>query len=537
MVALCCHMSRQHMNTIVYCRVSSRDQIEGTSLESQERACRDYAAKHGLVVTKVFVEEGESAKFADRTQLLALLDFCRQRDNRVETLLVWKVDRFARNVEDHFTVKANLRRLGVTVLSVTEPIEADPNGKLLETILAGFAQFDNDVRAVRTVQGMQQRLRDGIYPWKPPLGYISGKLPKKTEPDRPDPKTFALLQRAWRFFATGSYTKATILRLLRSWGVTGYHGRPLTAQTLDRMFRNVFYAGRVRDPWSGEDVPGKHVPMVTTAEYWRVQEIIASRNRSLPHNRLHPDFSLRGFVKCPSCNHPMTGAYSTGKYRPYPYYSCAHAKCPTRRRGYRAEAVELEFTSRLASFSMPRHLATEIVAGVREETLRLARERRTSLARRDAAMESLNEQMRELVTMRASCLISDDEFLRQRDHLRARMSRAQGQDSAGEESLRPLTMVEAEEFVEVVCDLPRTWSLMPVAIKQRLRAAILPDGYQFRSVRTPNSSLLFSVFQGSTTIDTHLVPQTKSYYEQLLTELRSFLAIIRSINDVGKEAA
>lgn len=173
------------MNAVIYCRVSSREQVEGTSLDSQETACREYAHKHNLTVSRVFVEEGESAKFADRTQLLELLDYCRSKAYKVEVLIVWKIDRFARNVEDHYTLKAALRKSGVNVVSVTEPIQSDPNGKLLETILAGFAQFDNDIRAIRSVQGMQQRLRDGIFPWKPPLGYLPPKLGRKTEPDRP----------------------------------------------------------------------------------------------------------------------------------------------------------------------------------------------------------------------------------------------------------------------------------------------------------------------------------------------------------------
>ena len=100
-----------------------------------------------------FIERGESAKFADRTQLLELLEFCRNRENAVQALLVWKFDRLARNVGDHFNIKANLLKQNVRVVSVTEPIGANPEGKLLETILAGFAQFDNDLRACKSVAG------------------------------------------------------------------------------------------------------------------------------------------------------------------------------------------------------------------------------------------------------------------------------------------------------------------------------------------------------------------------------------------------
>src|SRR5262249_21353006 len=97
-------------------------------------ACREYAQSHNITVLKVFIERGESAKFADRTQLLELLDFCRHNKGRVQILLVWKVDRFARNVGDHFNIKASLMKYDVRILSVTEPIDSNPEGKLMETI-------------------------------------------------------------------------------------------------------------------------------------------------------------------------------------------------------------------------------------------------------------------------------------------------------------------------------------------------------------------------------------------------------------------
>jgi len=127
------------MNAVIYCRVSSKEQVDGTSLESQEIACREYAARNRINIQRVFVERGESAKFADRTQLLELLAFCRNRAHAVDCLLVWKVDRLARNIGDHFSIKASLLKQNIRVISVIEPIDAKPEGKLLETILAGFA--------------------------------------------------------------------------------------------------------------------------------------------------------------------------------------------------------------------------------------------------------------------------------------------------------------------------------------------------------------------------------------------------------------
>jgi site-specific DNA recombinase len=208
------------MNAVVYCRVSSKDQVEGTSLESQELACRDYARRKNLTISKVFIEEGESAKFADRTQLLELLSYCKDKGQKIAVLLVWKIDRFARNVQDHYSLKATLLKYGVQIHSVTEPIDDDPNGKLMETILAGFAQFDNDIRAMRTVQGMRRKIHEGLFPWKAPLGYRSVTRPgdRKTAPDEPDEPRFGLLQKAWRSLATGAYSKGEIRHLLAGRG-------------------------------------------------------------------------------------------------------------------------------------------------------------------------------------------------------------------------------------------------------------------------------------------------------------------------------
>src|SRR5437867_10341462 len=237
------------MNGIIYCRVSSKEQIEGTSLESQEMACMEYARSKNINILKIFIEQGESAKFADRTQLLELIDFCRQNKGNIEVLLVWKVDRFARNVGDHFSIKASLLKYGVRIVSVTEPIDSNPEGKLMETILAGFAQFDNDIRAMRSVQGMRRKLQEGIFPWKGPLGYVSStaKGDKKTEPDKPDQQLLGLLQKAWKLFATGGYTKAEMRRLMTRWGIQTRKGNSLTPQSIYNFFRNLYYAGILVD--------------------------------------------------------------------------------------------------------------------------------------------------------------------------------------------------------------------------------------------------------------------------------------------------
>ena len=104
--------------------------------------------------------------------------------------MVAKVDRFARNTEDHFYIRKILLDYGVTLHSISEPIGNSPVGKFFETMLAGSAEFDNAIRKQRCSDGMAARIKQGISPWHPPLGYVSvdakRRGEKKTEPDPPD---------------------------------------------------------------------------------------------------------------------------------------------------------------------------------------------------------------------------------------------------------------------------------------------------------------------------------------------------------------
>lgn len=179
------------MNGIIYVRVSSDEQVLGTSLESQVDLCVRYCQERHIEVLEIFRDEGASAKTANRPELIRALDFCRKHKSKVQVFVVAKVDRFARNTEDHFTVRGKLGQYGVTLHSVTEPIGNSPTEKLLETVLAGSAEFDNAIRMQQCIDGMKSRIGDGIWPFRPPLGYLPAGTKKrglkKREPDEIDP--------------------------------------------------------------------------------------------------------------------------------------------------------------------------------------------------------------------------------------------------------------------------------------------------------------------------------------------------------------
>jgi site-specific DNA recombinase len=518
------------MNGVTYCRVSSKEQIEGTSLESQEAACREFAQARNIKILKVFVEQGESAKFADRTQLLELIDFCRQHKGEIETLLVWKVDRFARNVADHYSVKATLAKYGVRIVSVTEPIDANPEGKLMETILAGFAQFDNDIRAMRTVQGMRRKIHEGIFPWGPPLGYKSSVVngEKKTVPDLPDERTFTLLQRAWKEFATGKYTQAEMGRRMQSWGMASATGRPFSPQSLYQLFTNVYYEGMLVDPWEGKEYNGKHVPMVSKEEFAKVQQVIARRDRSISHHKDRPDFPLRGIVRCDGCHQYLTGAFSRGRSRRYPYYLCQAVHCAKRGKSHRAGDVHDEFQSFLDEVAPKQELLEKLGDLIVKEATKRQSESETRTAGRRHRVAQLDRQVQELIRMRSQALITDKEFLHQKKLLL-------DQQAAIEASHPPRRINVAEvrchlrETISPLSQLRNTWQSLQPPFRRRFERLVLPVGFLIGQIRTADLGLLFRTFGAFQRSDSSGVPLAYDFSNQIMQEILAFREIFAGL--------
>jgi DNA invertase Pin-like site-specific DNA recombinase len=150
------------VGAVIYVRVSTKEQTENLSLSTQLRACEEYCRRQGYEVLERFHEEGESAKSTDRSQLQNLLTFCRLNKGCVHFVVVFNLTRFARDIArglrragkyDHLALGSHLQSLGISLRSATEPIDDTSTGKLMEGVLATFAQFDSDVRWIERAAG------------------------------------------------------------------------------------------------------------------------------------------------------------------------------------------------------------------------------------------------------------------------------------------------------------------------------------------------------------------------------------------------
>ena len=342
------------VGAVIYVRVSTKEQTENLSLPTQLRACEEYCRRQGYEILERFHEEGESAKSTDRSQLQNLLTFCRLNKGRVHFVVVFNLTRFARDKYDHFALRSHLQSLGISLRSATEPIDDTSTGKLMEGVLAAFAQFDNDVRSDRTRAGMMAALELGRWVFLAPIGYLNAprSMGKSLMHDL---DRGPLVRRAFEEYATGRHTKERLLKQVRTWGLTNRRGKPLTSQAIGVLLRNQLYAGIVDVPEYGIRAKrGDFEPLISEELFYRVQAILSGRVPSTaPQQRAHPDFPLRGFVRCESCGRGLTGSWSKGRSEYYAYYHC--------RPGCRSVSVskaKLEDSSQTNSPCCSRHQAT-----------------------------------------------------------------------------------------------------------------------------------------------------------------------------------
>lgn len=365
---------------VVYVRVSSADQVSGFSLDVQERVCRDFCERQGWDVTLVAREEGESAKTTDRRELQKLLGRLRRPGHGFTRCVVYDITRFTRETADYFALKGTLEAAGVRLVSVTQPLDDSPTGKFMGTIVAAAGTFENDIKREKTLAGMKEAIKRGIWPWQAPLGYLSARDAQKRAMLVHDPEKAPLVLLAFERIASGLVTQEEVREELRRRGLR------IPRETFSRLIHNPIYCGRIVAPAWGLEGRLASKPIVSE-ETWRLaQAAIAGSPSGWKRSDLRPEFPLRWWTRCGICSRPLTGAFSQGTTRRHPYYRCT-AGCQNVQR----DRAHDDFSRLLESFTVP----TEVWRAW-EAVLVAAYERRVKAHR--AAEEGAKRRLRELDT-------------------------------------------------------------------------------------------------------------------------------------------
>ena len=142
----------------LYARVSSDRQDVDLSVAAQLRALRDYAKNNGYSVAREYVDEAESGRIADRPQFRRMIDEGSKPKAPFQVILVWKFSRFTRKREHAVAFKAQLRRKGIRVVSITEQAEDNATGRLLEGIIESVDEYYSENLGQEVTRGCGRRL-------------------------------------------------------------------------------------------------------------------------------------------------------------------------------------------------------------------------------------------------------------------------------------------------------------------------------------------------------------------------------------------
>ncbi len=234
------------MKVALYARVSSDRQNIDLSITAQLKALRGHASRNSYTVVKEYIDEAESGRSIDRPGFQNMIATARQKDTPFEAILVWKLSRFARNREDSIIYKSLLRKHGVQVISINEPVEDTPSGKLLKSIIEVIDEFYSANLSQDVLRGLRENASRGFYNGgRPPYGYVRVKM-KDSATSRtklePDPKTALITQRIFRECLAGKGLKA-IARSLNADGISSSTGKKWGATSIEKILHNEAYTG------------------------------------------------------------------------------------------------------------------------------------------------------------------------------------------------------------------------------------------------------------------------------------------------------
>ncbi len=471
------------MFSIAYIRVSTEEQVFGTSLESQEQACIEYAKKNGLRLSKehIFREEGESAKLLDRTQLQNMLTFVKNNRGKIEGCIVWKVDRLARKSEYHHAIKGVLLKYGVKLKSVTEPIDDSPMGSLMEGVLAAFAQFDNDIRTTRTVTGMRARTMQGGWPHRATYGYRNSKTVTGISTIEPD-ENAEIAKKFLETFSTGAYNLNQAILLAKKLGmISKLTGKPYGWQGVKHILKNPLYAGFISSSFTdGSYLKGVHKPLIKPDMHYKILAIIDKRfEKNSKHAK--EDWPLRGgFLKCFYCKHPLTGGVPKGRDKHYPRYSCMRCRKVD---GVKANSMSRDkthedFMSLLAQIT-PRE---DVAQGFREIVLRTwnndYKDAIGHLKRIDSQISTLQQKRSRIIDLFIEDKLSDEMKNQKLNEIQDNLADLEFQRSESGNDVADKEQV-IDSAVMLLTQADKFWNLGNLEVRKQIQDMVFPEGLYY----------------------------------------------------------
>lgn len=307
------------MTGVIYARYSSDNQRE-ESIEGQLRECKAFAENNDIQIVDTYIDRALSARTDNRPDFQRMIKDSEK--SLFDTVIVWKLDRFARNRYDSAHYKSILRKNGVKVISATEMISDTAEGVLLESLLEGMAEYYSADLAEKVIRGLTEnalkcKYNGGVLP----IGYTIDS----EQYFQIDPLTAPAVLQAFTAYAEGA-TMQEVTDMLNIKGIRTKMGGKVSINSVTRMLHNRKYIGeyKYRDIVKPSGIPA----IVPQDLFDRVQERMAANKKAPAKHKAEDEYLLTTKLLCGKCQSFMVGESGTShqKNKVHRYYKCVSVK-------------------------------------------------------------------------------------------------------------------------------------------------------------------------------------------------------------------
>lgn len=310
-------MNAAAANAVIYARFSSHSQNE-QSIEGQLRICYDYAAREGYTVVGEYIDRALTGRSDDRPDFQRMIADAKKKAFRY--VIVYKLDRFARNRYDSAIYKHKLKQCGVKVLSAMENIGDNPESIILEAVLEASAEYYSVDLSQKIKRGRQDSAAKGKFIGGGiPTGYksVDGQLTI-------DEEKAPIIKYAFEQYAAG-IPKKKIVDELNARGLRNRNGKPYGLTAFQRALKCEKYIGILQQ--SGVRIEDGCPALIDKETFYKVQDRIAENQQLGKGNKATVDYLLRGKIFCGYCGSAMLGVSGKGKGgEQHYYYSCGERR-------------------------------------------------------------------------------------------------------------------------------------------------------------------------------------------------------------------